>query len=91
MKLYINKHGKIFTEKQLEEKYLNYDSIKKYLMDGYFRSDFIEFFCNTLTATATKDILDSFIMCIKADVKGNLGMEEKEVDDEEIIKALKES
>ena len=83
----------MLTEKQITEIYLNADNIKQYLVNGYgrFQNDFIKFFCTVLDAVITDRIIDSFIMYMKKDINNYFTFEEKEIDDNEIIKALKEN
>lgn len=96
MKFYVDKYGDLLTEKQLEKKYFNYNSIKQILIDGYFTDEFITICFDYSKQKTIEEILNYLIEKIKKEKDMFLDyleywdIEEKEIDDNKIIEVLKE-
>lgn len=96
MKFYVDKYGDLLTEKQLEENYFNYDSIKQILIDGYFTHKFITICFDYSKQRTIEEILNYLIEEIKEEKNMFLDyleywdIEEKEISDEEVKKMFKE-
>lgn len=99
MKFYIDKYNVLLTEKQFKKHYLNEEAIFHALLNGYFQEEFIKL-CNTslkLNNITIKEVLNFFIVQLQKDEElfskylEYWDIEDKEIDNEEIIEALKES
>lgn len=97
MKFYLNRYDDLLTEKQFKEKYLNTEIVLEMLQDGYFQNEFITTFSNCLINDTVGNVLNTFIEQLQEnedifldylvywDIRG------KEIDNKDIIEALKES
>lgn len=97
MKFYIDKYGDLLTKKQFEERYLNKDAIFDTLLNGYFQNEFIEL-CNIYSESSSiKSALNYFVEQLQENEElfSNYleywDIEEKEINNDKIIKELKES
>lgn len=96
MKFYTDRYGDLFTEKQFEKDYFNYDSIKQILIDGYFTDEFITICFDYSKQRTIEEMLNYLIEEIKEekdmflDYLNYWELEEKEIDDNKIIEVLKE-
>lgn len=96
MKFYTDRYGDLFTKKQFEKDYFNYDSIKQILIDGYFTDEFITICFDYSKQRTIEEMLNYLIEEIKEekdmflDYLNYWELEEKEIDDNKIIEVLKE-
>lgn len=97
MKFYMDKYGELLTEKQFKENYFNYDSIQQALIDGNFTEAFITICFDHSKQRTIEEMLNYLIEEIQKDLDMFMNyldywdIEGHEIDDSEIIKALKES
>ena len=97
MKFYLDKYGELLTEKQFKKQFLTKEIIFNMVLNEGFQNDFIKI-CSTCSESSTiKDAVNRLIQEIQED-EGLFseylecwGIEEYEINNNEIIKELKEN
>lgn len=97
MKIYIDECRNLLTKKQFEKKYFDEEEIFTILLDEHFQKEFIKFCHSYIGPIYIKKILNHFIQHIQGKEKlfseylKYWNIEEKEIDDNKIIKILKDN